>query len=67
LYIACDCGRSIIGETSSPLEVCIKEYKYSLAQGLPEKPELAQYAYEEDNMNFAPLYFAKEQRSCKLK
>jgi hypothetical protein len=38
-----------ISETSRPLEVCIKEHKYKLSQGLPEKPKLAQHAYEEDN------------------
>jgi hypothetical protein len=28
--IPCDCGRCYIGETSKPLEVCIKEHKYNL-------------------------------------
>jgi hypothetical protein len=34
-------------ETSRPLEVRIKEYKYNLTQGLLEKSKLAQHAYEE--------------------
>jgi hypothetical protein len=38
---------SYIGETSKPLEVCIKEQKYTLAQGLLEKSKLGQHAYEE--------------------
>jgi hypothetical protein len=37
-----------IGETSMPLEVCIKEHKYNLTQGLLEKSKLVQHAYEED-------------------
>jgi hypothetical protein len=32
-----------------PLEVRIKEHKYNLTQGLPEKSKLAQQAYEEDH------------------
>jgi hypothetical protein len=34
-------------ETNRPLEVSIKEHKYNLRQGLLEKLELAQHAYEE--------------------
>jgi hypothetical protein len=45
--IPCDCGRCYIGETSRPLEVCIKEHKYDLTQCLLGKSNLAQYAYEE--------------------
>jgi hypothetical protein len=45
--IPCDCGRCYIGETNRLLEVCIKEHKYNLTQGLLENSELAQYAYEE--------------------
>jgi hypothetical protein len=45
--IPCDCGRCYIGETSRLLEVRIKEQNYNLTQGLLEKSELAQYAYEE--------------------
>jgi hypothetical protein len=30
-----------------PLEVCIKEHKYNLTQGLLDKSKLAQHAYEE--------------------
>jgi hypothetical protein len=43
------CGRRYIGETRRPLEVCIKEHKYSynLTQGLLEKSKLAQHAYDE--------------------
>jgi hypothetical protein len=44
--IPCGCGRCYIGETSRPLEVCIKEHKYNLTQGLLEKVKLAQYTYE---------------------
>jgi hypothetical protein len=45
--IPCDCDRYYIGETSRPLEVCIKEHKYNLMHGLLEKSKLAQKAYEE--------------------
>jgi hypothetical protein len=38
---------SVFSETSRPLEVCIKEHKYNLTQGLLEKSKLAQHAYEE--------------------
>jgi hypothetical protein len=41
--IPCDCGRWQISETSRPLEVCTKEHKYNLTQGLLEKSKLAQY------------------------
>jgi hypothetical protein len=44
--IPCDCGSCYIGETGRPLEVCIKEHKYNLTQGLLEKSKLAQHAYE---------------------
>jgi hypothetical protein len=42
--IPCDCGRCYIGEASRPLEVCIKEHKYNLTQGLLEKSKSAQHA-----------------------
>jgi hypothetical protein len=45
--IPCNCGRYYIGDRSRPLEVCIKEHKYNLTQGLFEKSKLAQHAYEE--------------------
>jgi predicted GIY-YIG superfamily endonuclease len=45
--IPCDCGRCYIGKTRRPLEVHIKEHKYNLTQGLLEKSQVAQYAYEE--------------------
>jgi predicted GIY-YIG superfamily endonuclease len=45
--IPCDCGRCYIGETSRPFEVCIKEHKYCVTQGLLEKSKLAQNVYEE--------------------
>jgi hypothetical protein len=32
-----DCGRCYLGKTCRPLEVCIKEHKYNLIQGLLEK------------------------------
>jgi hypothetical protein len=35
--IPCSCARCYIGDTSRPLEVCIKEHKYNLTQGLLEK------------------------------
>jgi hypothetical protein len=38
---------SYIGETGRLLEVCIKEHKYNLTQGLLEKSKLAQHAHEE--------------------
>jgi hypothetical protein len=44
--IPCDCGRCYIDETCRCLEVCIKEHKYDLTQGLFEKSKLAQHAYE---------------------
>jgi hypothetical protein len=34
-------------QTNGPLEICIKEHKYDLTQGLPKKSKLAQYTYEE--------------------
>jgi hypothetical protein len=40
-------GRCYTGKTSRPLEVCIKEHKYNLTQGLLEKSKLVQHAYEE--------------------
>jgi hypothetical protein len=36
-----------MGETIRPLEVRMKEHKYSLTQSLLEKSKLAQHAYEE--------------------
>jgi hypothetical protein len=36
--------QSIIGETTRYLELCIKEHKYNLTQGLLEKSKLAQHA-----------------------
>jgi hypothetical protein len=45
--ILCDCCRCYIGKTSKPLEVCIKEHKYNVTQGLIEKSKFAQHAYEE--------------------
>jgi hypothetical protein len=44
--IPCDCGKYYIGETGRPLEVCIKEHKYNLTQGLLEKSKLAQHVYK---------------------
>jgi hypothetical protein len=43
--IPCDHGRCYIGETSRPLEVCIKEHKYNLIQGVFEESKLARCAY----------------------
>jgi hypothetical protein len=45
--ISCDCGRCYIGETTRPLEVCIKKHKYDLTQGLLEKSKSAHHAYED--------------------
>jgi hypothetical protein len=45
--IPCDCGRCYIGETSGPVEVSIKEYKYNLTQSLLQKSKLAQHVYKE--------------------
>jgi hypothetical protein len=42
-----DCGKCYIGETSTSLEVRIKEHKYNMSQGLLEKSKLAHHAYEE--------------------
>jgi hypothetical protein len=42
-----DCGRCYIGETRRSLEVCIKEHKYNLTQGLLEKSKLAQHVLKE--------------------
>jgi hypothetical protein len=44
--IPCDCGRCYIGATSRPLQVRIKEHNNNLTQGLLEKSELSQHAYE---------------------
>jgi hypothetical protein len=46
----CTASHAIVAdvtETSRPLEVCIKEHKYNLTQGLLEKSKLAQHAHEE--------------------
>jgi hypothetical protein len=43
----CECGRSYIGETSSPLAVRLREHRHNLQLGLLEKSKLAQHAYEE--------------------
>jgi hypothetical protein len=45
------CVYSIPCETGRPLEARIKEHKYNLTQGLPEKSKLAQHAYEESQKN----------------
>jgi hypothetical protein len=41
--IPCDCDSCDINKTGRTLEVCIKEYRYNLEQGLWEKSKLAQY------------------------
>jgi hypothetical protein len=40
------------GETSRPLEVCIKEHKDSLIQSLLENSKLTQHAYKEGHKIF---------------
>jgi predicted GIY-YIG superfamily endonuclease len=45
--IPCECGRSYIGETGRLLAVRLREHSHNLQQGLLEKSELAQHAYEE--------------------
>jgi hypothetical protein len=45
--IPCDCGRCYTGEPSRPSEVCNKEHKYKLSQGLHEKSKQAKQAYKE--------------------
>jgi hypothetical protein len=45
--IPCDCGIRYIGETSRPLEVCLKEHKYNLTQRLLQISKLARHAHEE--------------------
>jgi hypothetical protein len=47
--IPCDCGGCYIGETSRPLQVCIKDHKYNLTQSLIEKSKLVQLASEKGN------------------
>jgi hypothetical protein len=44
--IPCECGRSCIGETGSPLAVRLREHRHNLQQGLLEKSKLAQHAYK---------------------
>jgi hypothetical protein len=44
--IPCECGRSYIGETSRPLAVRLREHGHKLQEGLLEKSNLAQHAYE---------------------
>jgi hypothetical protein len=39
--IPCDWGKCYIGETSRYLEVCLKEHKYNLTQGLLEKIKIS--------------------------
>jgi predicted GIY-YIG superfamily endonuclease len=45
--IPCDCGGCYIGETDRPLQVRIKEHKYSRTQDLFQKSNSAEHAYEE--------------------
>jgi predicted GIY-YIG superfamily endonuclease len=45
--IPCECGRSYIGETGTPLAVQLREHRHNLQQGFLEKSKLAQHAYEE--------------------
>jgi hypothetical protein len=40
-------GKCYISETGRPSELCIKEHKYSLMQGLFEKSKLGQHSCEE--------------------
>jgi hypothetical protein len=45
--IACECGRSYMGETGRPLAVWLREHRHNLKEALLEKFKLAQHAYEE--------------------
>jgi hypothetical protein len=45
--IPCDGGIRYIGETSTHLEVCIKEHKYNLTQRLLQKSKLVEHVQEE--------------------
>jgi hypothetical protein len=47
--IPCDCDRCYTGETSRHLEVCIKEHKHNMTQGLLAKSKLIQHAHEESH------------------
>jgi hypothetical protein len=47
-------GRCYSGETSRPLEMCVKEHKYehNLTQCIFKKPKLVQHAYKENHRIF---------------
>jgi hypothetical protein len=45
--IPCECGRSYVGETGRQLSVRIGEHKFNLKNGLLDKSNLAQHAFEE--------------------
>jgi hypothetical protein len=59
--ILCDCGRYYNSETSRLLEVCIKEQKYKLTQGLMKNQN-------DPNMRTkkAKKYVGVKRRSCRL-
>jgi hypothetical protein len=48
--IPCECGRSYIAETGTPLAMRHREHMHNLKYGLLEKSKLAQHAYKEDDM-----------------
>jgi hypothetical protein len=45
-----ECGRPYIGEKGRPLAVRLNEHKYSLKEGLCDKPKLAAHAFEKGYM-----------------
>jgi hypothetical protein len=45
--IPCEFGRCNVSETRRSLEICIKDHKYNLKEGLLEESKLGQHAYEE--------------------
>jgi predicted GIY-YIG superfamily endonuclease len=45
--IACECSRSYIAETDRHLTARLHEHRHNSQEGLLEKSELAQHAYEE--------------------
>jgi hypothetical protein len=46
--IPCECGRSYIGETSSPLAVRLREHRHNLQQGLLEKSYMPNMSTKRD-------------------
>jgi predicted GIY-YIG superfamily endonuclease len=45
--IPCECGKSYIGETGTPLAAGLCEHRHNFKEGLLEKSKLVQHVYKE--------------------